>query len=244
MGKRQRTTSRTPEKEQQAVDNWLPGSGVPPAPEISLPRPFAPPDRTFRDATTDQIKHEMAFQEELLAGLQESFPRVLTGTRSELNAEEEEAENQMEARHRLIQSLKLELSYRGENASSSDVLTRSERVPEEKRSNPGRPAESTEPKSPSASEGIVATATSRPWYESHPDTLRRRQSVLKNPRMPAKSLCNLFDRLVPPIPLPRDWRAELGVKTWSEAYANPTGRNRVQKIISTDKREKKKPGRP
>jgi hypothetical protein len=91
---------------------------------------------------------------------------------------------------------------------------------------------------------ITATVASRKWYDSNPDTLRRRQSVLKNPRMAAKSLCNLFDRLVPPIPLPRDWRAELGVKTWSEAYAHPTGRNRVQKIVSTDKREKKKSGRP
>ena len=156
VGKRQRKTPRTPEKEQQAVDNWFPGSGVPPAPEISLPRAFAPPGRTFRDATTDQIKREIALQEELLAGLRMHFPRLTTGTRSELNDTEEEVEKRMEAHERAIQEAKLELLYRGENPSSSDALTRSETVAEEKRSNPGMAAESTEPKSPSASEGIMA----------------------------------------------------------------------------------------
>jgi hypothetical protein len=62
----------------------------------------------------------------------------------------------MEAHERAIQEAKLELLYRGENPSSSDALTRSETVAEEKRSNPGMAAESTEPKSPSASEGIMA----------------------------------------------------------------------------------------
>jgi hypothetical protein len=101
-------------------------------------------------------------------------------------------------------------------------------------------------RSPEAEQGSTARAGLRgdgKWYETDPDILRRRQVVLKNLRMSAKSLCKLFDNVNPPIPLPRDWPAELGVKTWSEAYANPKGRNRVQKIISTDKRAGR-PGRP
>jgi len=74
------------------------------------------------------------------------------------------------------------------------------------------------------------------WFDSDPDILRRRQIVLKNPGMPAKSLCKLFDSVNTPIPLPRDWRAELRVDTWCGAYANRTGRKRIQKIISTDRR--------
>jgi hypothetical protein len=74
------------------------------------------------------------------------------------------------------------------------------------------------------------------WYETDPDTLRRRQIVLKNPKMPSKNLCAVFDGAIPPIPLPRDWRADLSVDTWSKAYENRTGRNRIQKIVSTDRR--------
>jgi hypothetical protein len=74
------------------------------------------------------------------------------------------------------------------------------------------------------------------WFESDTDVLRRRQIVLRNPRMPSKNLSKVFDGTAPPIPLPRDWQTELGLHTWSEAYGSPTGRNRIQKIISTDRR--------
>jgi hypothetical protein len=80
------------------------------------------------------------------------------------------------------------------------------------------------------------TTVGSQWFESNPDTVRRRQIVLKNPRMPSKSLCKVFDRATPPIPLLRDWQAELAVDTWSEAYENRVGRKRVQKIICTDRR--------
>ena len=74
------------------------------------------------------------------------------------------------------------------------------------------------------------------WFDSEPNTVRRRQLVLRNPRMLSSSLCKVFDGAAPPIPLPRDWRAELSVSTWCEAYKNKTGRKRIQKIISTDRR--------
>jgi hypothetical protein len=243
VGKRERKTPRTPEKQQQAIDNWFPGSGVPPAPEISLPRPFAPPDTTFRKATIDQIKREIVLQEELVAAVLRNFPRLTTGTRSELISTEEEAEKRMEAHERIIQEAKLELLYRGENPPTSSVLPESEGAQEEKRITLESGAQAVEPTS-SVSVKIAATATSREWYDSDPDTLRRRQAVLKNSRMAAKRLCNVFDHLLPPLPLLRDWSTELSVKTWSEAYANPTGRKRIQKIISTDKRAKKKSVRP
>jgi hypothetical protein len=76
----------------------------------------------------------------------------------------------------------------------------------------------------------------RNWFNSDPDTVRRRQIVLKNPKMRSESLCRVFDKTLSPIPLPRDWSAELDVRTWSEAYKNETGRKRIQKIISTDRK--------
>jgi hypothetical protein len=74
------------------------------------------------------------------------------------------------------------------------------------------------------------------WFESSADVVRRRQIVLKNPRMPSKSLCKVFDGAIPPIPLPGGWQDKLNVRNWSEAYKNQTGRKRIQKIISTDRR--------
>lgn len=83
--------------------------------------------------------------------------------------------------------------------------------------------------------GQVKEPSRSGWYESHPDVLRRRQIVLKNPSMRAKSLCTVFDRADPPIPLPGDWSAEFRVGTWFGAYKNKKGRGRILKIISTDR---------
>lgn len=83
---------------------------------------------------------------------------------------------------------------------------------------------------------LKKTDGGRKWFETAPETLDRRQIVLRNPKMHSKSLCKLFDSTTPPIPLPHDWRAKLSVSTWSEAYSNPTGRKRIQKIICTDRR--------
>jgi hypothetical protein len=94
---------------------------------------------------------------------------------------------------------------------------------------------------PAKQDKAVTAAKSRfgrMWYDTDSDTLRRRQIVLKNPKMPSRNLCKVFDNWTPPIPLPRDWQGELGVATWSKAYENKTVRNRIQKIISTDRRAK------
>ena len=226
MSKRRRKTPRTPEKKQQTVDNWLPGSGAPPDKHISLPqaleRTLSSEERFFSKVASDQIRDEITFQEKHLAGLKKAFPRITTGTRAELNSTEEKADARAEQYQKTIELLRVELAFRGEN-QSTPVFLESEAALEE-----GRSRQDTRSSS--------APKTSRNWYHSIPDTLRRRQIVLKNPEMSAKSLCKIFDSFVPPIPLPRDWLAGLGVKTWSEAYANPKGRNRVQKMISKDKR--------
>jgi hypothetical protein len=227
VGKRRRKTQRTPEKKQQTIDNWLPGSGAPPDRHISLPqaleRTLSSEERPFSKIASDQIREEIAFQEKHLAGLEEAFPGIMTRTRAELNSAEEQTDARVWQHQRTIELLRLELAFRGKNPSTPTVSLESEAALEEERSRQDTRS-STAPKTP------------RNWYDSSPDTLRRRQIVLKYPRMSAKSLCKLFDNSSPPITLPRDWVAELGVKTWSQAYTNPKGSNRIQKIISKDKR--------
>lgn len=74
------------------------------------------------------------------------------------------------------------------------------------------------------------------WYESSQEVINRRRIVLKNASLPGRSLCKAFD--MAGVPLPEGWEAELGVTTWVGAYQNTTSRARIQKIISTDKRQK------
>jgi hypothetical protein len=70
-----------------------------------------------------------------------------------------------------------------------------------------------------------------PWYNSNPEIIKRRQIVLKNSKMVHKSLCKLFDH--ERIAVPPDWEKQ----KWVEAYADKNLRQRIHKIISTDKRE-------
>jgi hypothetical protein len=75
-----------------------------------------------------------------------------------------------------------------------------------------------------------------PWYDFSEETLRRRRIVLKNLRMSAASLCKVFD--AHQIPLPSNWEGELGVTTWIKAYKTQRARARIQRIISTDRKQK------
>lgn len=81
------------------------------------------------------------------------------------------------------------------------------------------------------------TETGSRWYESTLEVLRRRQIVLRNPEMADKSLCKVFDTLLdpPPIPLPERWEKDYSVTTWVQAYSVPKLRQRIHKIISTDR---------
>jgi hypothetical protein len=73
------------------------------------------------------------------------------------------------------------------------------------------------------------------WYDSSRDVVQRRQIVLKNPNFSAKSLCKVFDQS--DIPLPERWFEEFHVTKWADAYERPKSRARIQRIISTDRKE-------
>lgn len=73
------------------------------------------------------------------------------------------------------------------------------------------------------------------WYESSPDVVKRRQIVLRNPKLPGASFVKLFDR--ERIPLPSTWEKKLGVTSWVEAYKNRHTRGLIQKMISTDRQK-------
>jgi hypothetical protein len=61
----------------------------------------------------------------------------------------------------------------------------------------------------------------------------RRQIAIRNPNLSAARLCKVFD--MHRIPIPQKWEQELGVTTWVEAYKTAKGKNRIDKIISTDR---------
>jgi hypothetical protein len=77
--------------------------------------------------------------------------------------------------------------------------------------------------------------TSAKWYESSPEVLQRRQIVLKNPGLSAKSFCKLFDNQR--ISLPSGWEDKFTVTTWVEAYKIGRARANIQRIISTDREQ-------
>lgn len=77
-------------------------------------------------------------------------------------------------------------------------------------------------------QGKSAPPKDTEWYKSNPDTIRRRQIVLKNPRMKHKSLCKLFD--AERIGVPNGWEK----RTWVEAYGDKKLRQRIHKTICTD----------
>jgi hypothetical protein len=85
------------------------------------------------------------------------------------------------------------------------------------------------------SEKTSGSSTSTKWYESSIDVLKRRQIVLKNPKVPAQALCKAFDSQR--IPLPPGWEDKYRVTTWVEAYKAEKARPAIQRIISTDKRQ-------
>lgn len=74
------------------------------------------------------------------------------------------------------------------------------------------------------------------WYKSSPDILNRRQIILKNRGLSAQKLCKVFDGRR--VPLPSGWEEEFKVTEWFAAYRNPTLRARIQRIISTDRKQK------
>jgi hypothetical protein len=154
--KRRQNTPRTPEKEQQDVDNWIPGSGASPDPRISFPqtveRTLSPDERPFSKIASDKIREEIAHQEKKLADLRRAFPRVNTATLSELSPAEEQGANRMEARQKTIDLLELEIHSRGENATMFRIHAESKRTTEGNRSEPQTLAKSADPKSPVTSD--------------------------------------------------------------------------------------------
>lgn len=193
--------------------------------------PFIPQlDRVSGDLA-DELKSEplrevhswLAECERKKAALEREFPRL---KRVYQPFSERQEDWEYSACETFIPLLRLEIVRRGQR-TESDLGREAIRSPE------------AEQQGSKVTSGVGGSGN---WFDSDPDTVRRRQIVLKNPKMPSESLCNVFDGATPPIPFPRDWRAELGVKTWREAYANRDSRNRVQKIISTDKRAGKRSG--
>ena len=84
---------------------------------------------------------------------------------------------------------------------------------------------------------LVRTPKAR-WYASKPEILNRRRIALNNPKMSAKSLCNVFDGNK--LPIPAHWEEKFGVMDWKSAYKNSQVRPMVDRIISTDRRSEKK----
>jgi hypothetical protein len=73
------------------------------------------------------------------------------------------------------------------------------------------------------------------WYGSSPNVVNRRQIILNNPNFSSKQLCTVFDGRN--ILLPGGWEENSAVSKWSEAYKKPKLRARIQRIISTDRKE-------
>jgi len=80
------------------------------------------------------------------------------------------------------------------------------------------------------------TESEAKWYQSSPDIVRRRQIVLKNLGLPAKSLCKLFQ--IQRVAIPQQWEQRYGVTSWEEAYKHKKAKALVQKMISTDKKKR------
>jgi hypothetical protein len=99
---------------------------------LSFSSRHAPPTETgFGHVPSDVSREEMARQQKKVAAFEKNFPRVVTGTLGELTPVEEAAATQMEAHQRTLELLTLELALRGENPSPSEVLPKTDTIPED-----------------------------------------------------------------------------------------------------------------
>ena len=68
---------------------------------------------------------------------------------------------------------------------------------------------------------------------SDPEVAKRRALIKANPDVPAREMCEIFDR--EKVPLPLKWQAAR-IQSWSNAYKDTNYRRRIQVIITKDKR--------
>lgn len=86
-----------------------------------------------------------------------------------------------------------------------------------------------------ASSGEIDTMKRRnvliPSKNSDPEVAKRSALVRCNSNVPAKELCEIFDR--GKVPLPSKWQ-DAGFRSWNEAYKKPAYAKRIRVLISKD----------
>jgi hypothetical protein len=118
MGKRPRKTPRKPEKKQQPVEEWFPGSGSSWDMPLVVPTEDArPPSTGFGGVESKEIRAEIARHQQMVTAFENAFPQALIGTLGELNSAEEHAATEIARHQKVIDWLKLELASRGESLS-------------------------------------------------------------------------------------------------------------------------------
>jgi len=64
-----------------------------------------------------------------------------------------------------------------------------------------------------------------------PEVAKRRKLAKSNPDVPAKEICEIFDR--EKVPIPSKWQGA-GLKSWHQAYADSKYRKNVKVLVSKD----------
>ena len=64
--------------------------------------------------------------------------------------------------------------------------------------------------------------------------MKRRAIVRQHPGFKTKHLCGQFDYETVQIPEP--WIEDFGVKSWAESYSHPKLRQRIDSMISKDRK--------
>lgn len=75
--------------------------------------------------------------------------------------------------------------------------------------------------------------TPRAGTNVNPEVAKRRTLVRSNPSIPAKEMCETFDRAN--VPLPPNWQGA-GFQKWVRAYGDPNYKTRIEVIISKDRK--------
>jgi len=83
------------------------------------------------------------------------------------------------------------------------------------------------------SQAGAAPAAPQPSHplDAGPDIVKRRAIVRQNPGLKVAGLCSLFDDAK--IPVPTGWISQ----SWSQTCKNPKYRQRIQVIVSKDRRK-------
>jgi hypothetical protein len=86
--------------------------------------------------------------------------------------------------------------------------------------------------SDSSAKSVENKPARRKPERDNPEVAKRAALVRTNPNIPAKDMCEIFDR--EGVPLSAKW-LDARLKTWSEAYKNPRYRSRIHTLISKDR---------